>query len=102
MKKIVFLACLFLVILTSCENKERLNEIKASLKNERTSEANASQNKVSFSTPEQNIKEKEEEYDDESSDYSDEYSEDNYDGSDYSEDEYEYEPEYENEYESEY
>ena len=100
MKKIVFLACLFLVILTSCENKERLNEIKAALKNERTSEANTSQNKVSFSTPEQNIKEKEEENNDESSDYSDESSEDTYDGNEYSN--YEDEPEYENENESEY
>ena len=100
MKKIMFLACLFLVILTSCENKERLNEIKASLKNEKTNAASDSNQKVSFSSPEQNFKEKEEseeDYGDETSDYESDYSGE-YDGG-YSESEEEYEPEYESEYE---
>lgn len=100
MKKLLFFASMAIFLLVSCENKERLDEIKAELKSTNNNEAHSgnSENKVSFSAPSQNEKVEENEEDiPEESDYemNEDYSEDNY-----SEDNYE--PEYESDYESEY
>jgi hypothetical protein len=57
MKKIIFVASIFILI--SCENKDRLEEIKAELKSKDKKEDRQSeegQKKVSFSAPPQNEK----------------------------------------------
>ncbi len=86
MKKIIFVASILLLI--SCENKERLDEIKAELKSAKkvSKKSENEQKKVSFSAPPQNekIEEPVETYSDDSEEYSEENSDYNsYDESDY-------------------
>lgn len=102
MKKILFFAIMTLFLLGSCENKERLDEIKAELKSTRNHDDHSinSSSKVSFSTPTQN--EKKEEYEENNSDELEYNSDESYSEDNYSEDDYEPESDYESEYESEY
>ena len=86
MKKIIFIASI--LILFSCENKGRLEEIKAELKLEKkvNKKSENEQQKVSFSAPTQNekIEVPVETYTDNSEEYSEENSDYNsYDESDY-------------------
>ncbi len=86
MKKIIFVASILLLI--SCENKERLDEIKAELKSAKkvSKKSENEQKKVSFSAPPQNekIEAPVETYTDDSEEYSEENSDYNsYDESDY-------------------
>ena len=86
MKKIIFVASILLLI--SCENKERLDEIKAELKSAKkvSKKSENEQKKVSFSAPPQNekIEAPVETYSDDSEEYSEENSDYNsYDESDY-------------------
>ena len=103
MKRILFIASLAIFIFTSCENKDRLEEIKAELKSAKKKDnnsADADNKKVSFSAPSQNYKEQsydESMYEDSGYDMGGEYGE-----GDYSEDNMDYEEEYEPDYESEY
>jgi hypothetical protein len=74
MKKIIFVASIFILI--SCENKDRLEEIKAELKSKDKKEDKKSeegQKKVSFSAPPQNEKiQAPEEFPDNEAEYSEE------------------------------
>ncbi len=55
MKRIIIIALCFVgITCTSCENKERLEEIKAELKGEKPGEKKKPENKVNISTPSQN------------------------------------------------
>jgi hypothetical protein len=55
MKRIVIIAlCLIGFVNSSCENKERLEEIKAELKGTKSNENTMEEEKVNFSAPEQN------------------------------------------------
>jgi hypothetical protein len=102
MKRILFIASIAIFIFTSCENKDRLEEIKAELKlanKKDNNSADADNKKVSFSAPSQNYKEQSFEEvisEDSAYDMGGEYGE-----GDYSEDNMEYEEEYEPDYESE-
>lgn len=95
---ILFTICTAGLLFTSCENKERLEEIKATLKNERPSH-NSNKETVSFSSPELNLPEvKQEEVDysgmsEGMSDYSESEYDDSYEDSDYDSD-YDYDSEY--------
>ena len=97
MKKILFFASFALFLLCSCENKERLEEIKAQLKSTRNNNHSVNPSyKVSFSTPSQNVKK--EEYKEENSDDLEYSSDESYSEENYSEDTYEPEIDYESEY----
>lgn len=89
MKRIVIIAlCLIGFLNSSCENKERLEEIKAELKGSKSNEKTKEEEKVNFSAPEQNeapepVLEVDESY-----------------GSDYSYDENDFSGEYSGEYDN--
>ena len=104
MKRIIFLAlCLIGIGSTSCENKERLEEIKAELKGEKPGEKKTTERNVSISAPTQNQapQAETESVDDYNSmsEYDSEYYPSDY-SSDYPVDSYE--SEYSSDYESEY
>ncbi|MEY4603750.1 MAG: hypothetical protein RIT43_1042 [Bacteroidota bacterium] len=94
MKKWYYLIVLFSITLVSCENTERLDEIKQELNSSKKTQKNdeESTNKVSLSAPSLNLPPAKEEAEDEGMDFSDgEYYEggDEYSGEDYYESDYE-------------
>lgn len=90
MKRLMIIVLCFAAMgLNSCEDKERLDEIKAELKaKQKKAEKSDDEEKpkVNISAPSQNEPPAPEETMDMGGDYSGEYGGDSYDGSDYSED----------------